>query len=314
MNLDRVAELQRWQDSGAVWEVITRKGRSVTIGLLRCDGGEEVDRFTLRRSAAAGLHRRPVEQRGMTMELGKLTFVPAGEAPELVAEPVRPHLRDGLWVSAIDPDLADTAAFCEHYDIGLDISANCVVVEARRAERVWFAACVVLATTRADVNGIVRKHLGARKISFAPMDSAVSLTGMEYGGITPVGLPADWPILIDLNVVDQQRVIIGSGVRGSKLLAATRGSGVAAERGGAGDHEDGLVTPLRRMIGLRDRNAMRGKITMEDTSPHVTISGRTRRPTRRPRPPPRRRDPLRPTGHARLVAPRRRTGVCRQPR
>jgi prolyl-tRNA editing enzyme YbaK/EbsC (Cys-tRNA(Pro) deacylase) len=155
------------------------------------------------------------------VEVGKLTFVPASEAPELVAEPLRPHLQDGLWVSAIDPDLADTAAFCEHYDIGLDISANCVVVEARRADRTWHAACLVLATTRADVNGIVRKHLGARKISFAPMDGAVSLTGMEYGGITPVGLPDDWPILVDLNVTAQDRVIIGSGVRGSKLLAAT---------------------------------------------------------------------------------------------
>lgn len=118
-----------------------------------------------------------------------------------------------------DPDLADTAAFCEQYDVGMDISANCVVVEAKRAERVWYAACLVLATTRADVNGIVRKHLGARKISFAPMDTAVSITGMEYGGITPIGLPADWPILIDLSVIDRQRVIIGSGIRGSKILA-----------------------------------------------------------------------------------------------
>ncbi|GFG50197.1 YbaK/EbsC family protein [Mycolicibacterium agri] len=117
---------------------------------------------------------------------------------------------------------ADTAAFCEHYDIGLDVSANCVVAEAKRADRVWYAACMVLATTRADVNGIVRKHLGARKISFAPMDTAVSLTAMEYGGITPVGLPADWPVLVDRNVADQQQVIIGSGVRGSKLLAAPR--------------------------------------------------------------------------------------------
>jgi prolyl-tRNA editing enzyme YbaK/EbsC (Cys-tRNA(Pro) deacylase) len=155
------------------------------------------------------------------MDVGKLRFVPAREAPELVAEPVRPHLQDGLWVSAIDPDLADTAAFCEYYDIGLDISANCVVVEARRAERTWHAACLVLATTRADVNGIIRRHLGARKISFAPMDSAVTLTGMEYGGITPVGLPAEWPILVDLNVIEQERVIIGSGIRGSKLLVAT---------------------------------------------------------------------------------------------
>jgi prolyl-tRNA editing enzyme YbaK/EbsC (Cys-tRNA(Pro) deacylase) len=155
------------------------------------------------------------------MDVGKLTFVPASEAPDLVAEPVRPHLQYGIWVSAIDPGLADTAAFCEHYDVGLDISANCVVVEARRADRAWFAACIVLATTRADINGIVRKHLNARKISFAPVDSAVSLTGMEYGGITPVGLPEDWAILVDTNVIDQERVIIGSGIRGSKILAAT---------------------------------------------------------------------------------------------
>ena len=160
------------------------------------------------------------------MELGKLRFVPVTQAIGLVGGPVQRYMQstdvsDGLWVSEIDPGLADTAAFCEHYEIGLDVSANCVVVEARRADRVWFAACVVLATTRADVNGIVRKHLGARKISFAPMDSAVSLTGMEYGGITPVGLPDGWPMLVDVSVIDQQRVIIGSGIRGSKLLAAT---------------------------------------------------------------------------------------------
>ena len=160
------------------------------------------------------------------MELGKLRFVPVTQAIGLVGGPVQRYMQstdvsDGLWVSEIDPGLADTAAFCEHYEIGLDVSANCVVVEARRADRVWFAACVVLAITRADVNGIVRKHLGARKISFAQMDAAVSLTGMEYGGITPVGLPDDWPILVDRNVIDQDRVIIGSGIRGSKLLAAT---------------------------------------------------------------------------------------------
>jgi prolyl-tRNA editing enzyme YbaK/EbsC (Cys-tRNA(Pro) deacylase) len=160
------------------------------------------------------------------MDVGKLRFVPITEAIELVGGPVGECLQptkvsDGLWVSAIDPELADTAAFCEHYGIELGISANCVVVEAKRAERVWHAACIVLATTRADVNGIIRKHLGARKISFASMDTAVSLTGMEYGGITPIGLPADWPILIDQNVIEQERVVIGSGIRGSKLLVST---------------------------------------------------------------------------------------------
>jgi prolyl-tRNA editing enzyme YbaK/EbsC (Cys-tRNA(Pro) deacylase) len=160
------------------------------------------------------------------MDLGNLRFVPVREAIELVGGPVREFVHstnagDGLWVSKIDPGLADTAAFCEHYGIGLDVSANCVVVEAKRAERVWHAACLVLATTRADVNGIVRKHLGARKISFASMDTAVSLTGMEFGGITPIGLPADWPILIDQGVIDQERVVIGSGIRGSKLLVST---------------------------------------------------------------------------------------------
>jgi prolyl-tRNA editing enzyme YbaK/EbsC (Cys-tRNA(Pro) deacylase) len=160
------------------------------------------------------------------MDVGNLRFVPVLEAIELVGGPVREYVHstnagDGLWVSEIDPELADTAAFCEHYNIGLDISANCVVVEAKRAERVWHAVCRVLATTRADVNGVVRKHLGARKISFASMDTAVSLTGMEYGGITPIGLPGDWPILVDQNVIDQERVVIGSGIRGSKLLVST---------------------------------------------------------------------------------------------
>jgi prolyl-tRNA editing enzyme YbaK/EbsC (Cys-tRNA(Pro) deacylase) len=160
-----------------------------------------------------------------SVQEGKLTFVPVADAMNLIGDPLHHYIDQtdgaGLWVSEIDPTLADTAAFCEHYDIGMDISANCVVVEAKRADRQWHAACMVLATTRADVNGIVRKHLDARKISFASMDTAVSLTGMEYGGITPVGLPAGWPILVDENVVDQQRVIIGSGIRGSKLLASS---------------------------------------------------------------------------------------------
>jgi prolyl-tRNA editing enzyme YbaK/EbsC (Cys-tRNA(Pro) deacylase) len=123
-----------------------------------------------------------------------------------------------VLVAPVDPDLADTAAFCARYGVGLDVSANCVVIAARRGDEVRYAACVVLATTRADVNGVVRRHLDARKASFAPMDDAVAMTGMEYGGITPPGLPVEWPVLVDPMVVSAGDVVVGSGVRRSKLV------------------------------------------------------------------------------------------------
>ena len=158
------------------------------------------------------------------MKLSKLDFVPVEDRLDLVAEPTRKGLEASslaeVKVSEIDPELADTAAFCEKYDIGLEMSANCVVLEARRADKTWYAACMVLATDRADVNGAVRRQLDARKISFAPMDKAVSLTGMEYGGITPIGLPPVWPILVDSAVAKLKQVVIGSGIRKSKLLVS----------------------------------------------------------------------------------------------
>ena len=100
------------------------------------------------------------------------------------------------------------------------MSANCVVVAGRRGGETRFAACVVLATTRADVNGVVRRRIDARKASFAPMDLAVAETGMEYGGITPVGLPEGWPLLVDEAVVTRPYVVVGSGLRRSKLVLA----------------------------------------------------------------------------------------------
>jgi prolyl-tRNA editing enzyme YbaK/EbsC (Cys-tRNA(Pro) deacylase) len=154
--------------------------------------------------------------------LGRLDVAPALDRLDLLAPAVSAFL--GGWpraaqvlVAEIDPDLADTAAFCERYGVGLDVSANCVVIAARRGELTKYAACVVLATTRADVNGVVRRHLDARKASFAPMDDAVAQTGMEYGGITPLGLPADWPVLVDQAVADADVVVVGSGVRRSKI-------------------------------------------------------------------------------------------------
>lgn len=118
-----------------------------------------------------------------------------------------------------DPQWADTAVFVEHYGRDLlERSANCVVVAGKRGAGTTLAACLVLSTTRADVNGVVRRHLGARKASFAPMDLATGETGMEYGGITPIGLPRDWPLLVDPAVVDLPYVLVGSGRRRGKLL------------------------------------------------------------------------------------------------
>ncbi|MFD0687151.1 YbaK/EbsC family protein [Actinomadura fibrosa] len=152
--------------------------------------------------------------------VGTLDWTPAAERPDLLADPVAAAAGGvaDAEVAPIDPALADTAAFCAHYDVPLEASANCVIVAAKRGGEVTYAACMVLATGRADVNGTVRKHLGARKASFAPMDEATSLTGMEYGGITPVGLPAGWPILVDEAVAAAPHVVIGSGLRASKLL------------------------------------------------------------------------------------------------
>jgi prolyl-tRNA editing enzyme YbaK/EbsC (Cys-tRNA(Pro) deacylase) len=159
------------------------------------------------------------------MNIGSLPAVPALERPDLLGAPVAAALRqlagqlevNAIGVAEIDPGLADTAAFCERYGVPPRESANCVVVAGRRDGETKMAACMVLATTRADVNGMIRRELDVRKASFAPMETAVELTGMEYGGITPIGLPADWPLLVDDAVSGTGRVVIGSGVRRSKL-------------------------------------------------------------------------------------------------
>jgi prolyl-tRNA editing enzyme YbaK/EbsC (Cys-tRNA(Pro) deacylase) len=156
---------------------------------------------------------------------GTLTVHPATERTDLLGAPVvkalaalPPEAQDRCGVAEIDPDLADTAAFCEAYGSPPAASANCVVVAGKRAGAQRYAGCLVLATTRADVNGVVRRMLDVRKASFAPMDDAVALTGMAYGGITPLGLPDDWPLLIDAAVAASPELIVGSGVRASKLL------------------------------------------------------------------------------------------------
>ncbi|MEY2435260.1 MAG: hypothetical protein QOF97_96 [Acidimicrobiaceae bacterium] len=158
-----------------------------------------------------------------TFTLGGLSSVPASTRLDLLGPPTRTALtNDGLLdlvgVVEIDPAVSDTAATQAEFGLEPDTLANCVVVSGKREGTERFAACVVLANTRADVNGAVRRFLDVRKASFLPMERAVELTGMEYGGITPIGLPADWPVLIDRRVTQTDVLVIGSGVRRSKIL------------------------------------------------------------------------------------------------
>ena len=156
-----------------------------------------------------------------------LTSMSAAERPDLVAAPVATALAS--WPGAaevavveIDPELADTAAMTEAYDIPLTASGNCVVVAGARAGEERVAACVVRADTRADVNSLVKRMLDVRKASFLAMDRAVAETGMEHGGITPIGLPAGWRVLVHDALLQEEVVVLGSGVRRSKLLLPGR--------------------------------------------------------------------------------------------
>jgi prolyl-tRNA editing enzyme YbaK/EbsC (Cys-tRNA(Pro) deacylase) len=149
--------------------------------------------------------------------------VPASSRADLLAEQTLAALRStGLLEEAgvvqIDPAVSDTASTQREFGLEPDTLANCVVIGGRREGVERFAACVVLADSRADVNGAARRLLDVRKASFLPAGRAVELTGMEYGGITPIGLPDGWPVLIDRRVTEAPVVVIGSGVRRSKIL------------------------------------------------------------------------------------------------
>ena len=155
--------------------------------------------------------------------IGRADGRPAVEHTELLAGPVATALSGWdraaeVGVIEIDPDLADTATLSEAYDLPMEASGNCVVVMGRRDGKERFAACVVRADTRADVNNLVKRTLDVRKCSFLAMERATEESGMEYGGITPLGLPSHWRVLVDASLLEQPLVVIGSGVRRSKLL------------------------------------------------------------------------------------------------
>lgn len=156
-------------------------------------------------------------------ELGSVVAEPLSGSPHLVAAPVAAlvqqlGLGDAIGVFEIDPALSETAATQARYDLDPVCLVNCVVVAGRRAGEERVAACLVPSTKRADTNHVVRRRLDVRKVSFLAQADAVERTGMEFGGITAIGLPEGWPILVDSEVVGIPLVVIGSGIRASKLL------------------------------------------------------------------------------------------------
>ncbi|MEZ5176572.1 MAG: YbaK/EbsC family protein [Acidimicrobiia bacterium] len=125
-------------------------------------------------------------------------------------------LKANFDIMECDPDLADTAAFCEAYDIAPDHSANAIVLASKRPPDVY-AACLVLATDRLDVNGVARREMGVKKVSFAAPEVSAEVTSMVMGGVTPFGLPTDLPVLVDAAVLDPTWVVVGGGTRDMKV-------------------------------------------------------------------------------------------------
>jgi prolyl-tRNA editing enzyme YbaK/EbsC (Cys-tRNA(Pro) deacylase) len=138
---------------------------------------------------------------------------------ELLEKTERALERAGLQYKVLecDPKFADTAAFCEHYQFKLEQSANAIIV-AGRADPTKFACCIVLATTKLDVNRAVCKLLGVKRASFASGDQTHQLTGMEIGGVTPFGIPDEVPIYVDAAVLMQKEIVMGGGNRSSKVI------------------------------------------------------------------------------------------------
>jgi prolyl-tRNA editing enzyme YbaK/EbsC (Cys-tRNA(Pro) deacylase) len=172
--------------------------------------------------------------------LGSLTTQPALDHLDLLGTPVAALLKhwehaSEVGVVAIDPELAETSATVDVYGVPLDRGANCVVVMGKREGQERTAACVVRGDTKADVNNRVKRTLDVRKCSFLDHDRAVSESGMEYGGITPIGVPEEWRLLVDARVPATETVLIGSGIRGSKLILPGR---LLAELPGAEVVED----------------------------------------------------------------------------
>lgn len=152
-----------------------------------------------------------------------LIFTSVIEHPDLVSESVLKASQQfpDIQVAEINPEYMNGLALSEHYDVLPDEGVNCVVVRGRRGEVRTTAAVLIPVGYRADLNGMVCEQLDAKKVSLAPLDDVIKETGMEYGSITPIGLPASWRMLIDSRLMEKEWVIVGGGKQISKLRVPT---------------------------------------------------------------------------------------------
>jgi prolyl-tRNA editing enzyme YbaK/EbsC (Cys-tRNA(Pro) deacylase) len=151
-----------------------------------------------------------------------LDFKPIKNLPELVSASVYEAAADSeILAGEIDPAFMNGLALSDHYDVNPDDGVNCIIVRGKRGEERMMAAVLVPVGYRADLNGVVCEKLAAKKVSMAPLDDVIQETGMEYGSITPVGLPESWKILIDSRLMGKDKVIVGGGKQISKLLVPT---------------------------------------------------------------------------------------------
>ena len=127
-----------------------------------------------------------------------------------------------IQVAEINPNFADGELLSQNYDIPYEMELNCLVVEGKRNEESNYAALLVPYGTRANMNAKVRNPLDAKKVSFANLDYVIQTTGMEFGSITPIGLPSDWKILVDASILEQEYVIVGGGYVKSKCMLPSK--------------------------------------------------------------------------------------------
>jgi prolyl-tRNA editing enzyme YbaK/EbsC (Cys-tRNA(Pro) deacylase) len=152
-----------------------------------------------------------------------LDFLPINSHAELVSESVYKVAENSpdVLVGQIDPQYMNGSALSDHYDVNLEDGANCIVVRGKRGETRTTAAVLVPVGYRADLNGLVCEKLEAKKVSMAPLEEVIQETGMEYGSITPVGLPESWKILVDSRLMEKETIIVGGGKQISKLRVPT---------------------------------------------------------------------------------------------